>query len=138
MNTTDAGNQLVSESKGRIWAGRILSALPVLFLLFDAVIHILKIAPVVEAFAQLGYSIRLAVPLGIIELVSVVLYVIPWTSVLGAVLLTGYLGGAVATNLRAGAPLFSNVLFPVYVGILLWGGLYLRDARLRAVFPVRQ
>jgi hypothetical protein len=138
MNTTDAGNQWVSESKGRIWAGRILSALPVLFLLFDAVIHILKIAPVVEAFAQLGYSVSLAVPLGIIELVCVVLYVIPRTSVLGAVLLTGYLGGAVATNLRVGAPLFSNVLFPVYVGILLWGGLYLRNARLRAVFPVQQ
>jgi hypothetical protein len=125
-------------SNKRLWAGRIMSALPVLFLLFDGVIHIMRIPPVVEAFAKLGYSISLAVPLGIIEIVCIVLYVIPRTSVLGAVLLTGYLGGAVATNLRTGAPLFSNVLFPVYVGVLLWGGLYLRDNALRAVFPVRR
>ena len=91
-----------------------------------------------EAFAKLGYSISLAVPLGIIEIACILLYVIPRTSVLGAVLLTGYLGGAVATNLRTGAPLFSNVLFPVYVGVLLWGGLYLRDNALRGVFPVRR
>ena len=124
-------------SDKRMWAGRIISALPVLFLLFDAVIHIIRIGPVDKAFADLGYAASLAVPLGIIELICLILYVIPRTSVLGAVLLTGYLGGAVATNLRVGAPLFSNVLFPVYVGVLLWAGLYLRDNRLRAVFPVR-
>ena len=127
----------MSEFNKKLWAGRIMSALPVLFLIFDSVIHIMKPAPVREGFAKLGYSLSLAVPLGIIELVCLVLYVIPRTSVLGAALLTGYLGGAVATNLRAGAPLFSNVLFPVYLGVLLWGGLYLRDERLRAVFPVR-
>jgi hypothetical protein len=127
----------MSESNKRLWAGRILSALPVLFLIFDSVIHIMKPPAVVEGFAKLGYSLSLAVPLGIIELVCIALYVIPRTSVLGAALLTGYLGGAVATNLRAGAPLFSNVLVPVYLGALLWGGLYLRDDRLRAVFPVR-
>ena len=127
----------MSEFNKKLWAGRIMSALPVLFLIFDSVIHIMKPAPVREGFAKLGYSLSLAVPLGIIELVCIVLYVIPRTSVLGAALLTGYLGGAVATNLRAGAPLFSNVLFPVYLGVLLWGGLYLRDERLRAVFPVR-
>jgi hypothetical protein len=127
----------MSEFNKKLWAGRIMSALPVLFLIFDSVIHIMKPAPVREGFAKLGYSLSLAVPLGIIELICLVLYVIPRTSVLGAALLTGYLGGAVATNLRAGAPLFSNVLFPVYLGVLLWGGLYLRDERLRAVFPVR-
>jgi hypothetical protein len=110
----------------------------VLFLLFDVVIHFMKPAPVVTGFEQLGWSASLSVPLAIIELVCLVLYVIPRTSVLGAVLLTGYLGGAVATNLRVGAPLFTNILFPVYVGLFLWGGLYLRDAGLRAVFPVRK
>ena len=132
------GAQSTAVSNKRLWVGRIMSALPVLFLLFDAVIHVMRIPPVVEGFAKLGYSISLAIPLGIIEIVCLVLYVIPRTSVLGAVLLTGYLGGAVATNLRTGAPLFSNVLFPVYVGVLLWGGLYLRDNSLRAVFPVRR
>jgi hypothetical protein len=126
------------QSSGRLWAGRILTALPVLFLLFDVVIHIMKPAMVVTAFEQLGWSASLSVPLAIVELVCLVLYLIPRTSVLGAVLLTGYLGGAVATNLRVGAPLFTNILFPVYVGVFLWGGLYLRDARLREVFPLRK
>ena len=133
----ESGTTSTGGSSKRLWAGRIISALPVLFLLFDAVIHIIRIAPVDKGFTDLGYAPSLAVPLGIIELVCLVLYVIPRTSVLGAVLLTGYLGGAVATNLRVDAPLFSHVLFPVYVGVLLWGGLYLRDNRLRAVFPVR-
>jgi hypothetical protein len=127
----------MSESNKKLWAGRILSAPPVLFLIFDSVIHIMKPPAVVEGFAKLGYSLSLAVPLGIIELVCIALYVIPRTSVLGAALLTGYLGGAVATNLRAGAPLFSNVLVPVYLGVMLWGGLYLRDDKVRSVFPVR-
>jgi len=134
----ESSAQSVRVSNRRLWAGRIMSALPALFLVFDGVIHIMRIPPVVEAFARLGYSINLAVPLGIIEIACILLYVIPRTSVLGAVLLTGYLGGAVATNLRTGAPLFSNVLFPVYVGVLLWGGLYLRDNALRGVFPVRR
>ncbi len=127
-----------TQSSGRLWAGRILTALPVLFLLFDVVIHFMKPAVVVTGFEQLGWSASLSVPLAIVELVCLVLYLIPRTSVLGAVLLTGYLGGAVATNLRVGAPMFTNILFPVYVGLFLWGGLYLRDAGLRAVFPVRK
>lgn len=127
-----------TQSSGRLWAGRILTALPVLFLLFDVVIHFMKPAVVVTGFEQLGWSASLSVPLAIVELVCLVLYLIPRTSVLGAVLLTGYLGGAVATNLRVGAPLFTNILFPVYVGLFLWGGLYLRDAGLRMVFPVRK
>lgn len=133
----ESGTTPAGVSSRRLWAGRIISAIPAVFLLFDAIIHIMRIGPVEKGFVDLGYAASLAVPLGIIELICVILYVIPRTSVLGAVLLTGYLGGAVATNVRVGAPLFTNILFPVYVGILLWAGLYLRDNRLRAVFPVR-
>jgi hypothetical protein len=114
-----------------------MSGLFVLFLLFDAIIHLMKIAPVVESFTQLGYPVSLARGLGVVQLVCLVLYVIPRTSILGAILLTGYLGGAVATHLRIGDPLFSHVLFPIYVGVLLWGGLYLRDDRLHTLIPLR-
>jgi hypothetical protein len=125
-------------SKPMLWTGRILTALAALFLLFDSVTHMMQIAPVVEAMNQLGYPAHLALSLGIIQLICLLLYLIPSTSLLGAVLLTAYLGGAVATNLRIGAPLFSNVLFPVYLGLFIWGGLYLRDERLRALFPLRK
>ena len=121
-------------SKKMFWTGRILSALAILFLLFDSVIHLMVIDPVVQAFKQLGYPVEIAVPLGIIELVCLIIYVIPRTSILGAVLLTGYLGGAVATQVRVSAPLFSTELFPIYIGVLLWGGLYLRDERVRTLF----
>jgi len=126
-------------SKKGLWAGRIMSALVILFLVFDIVIKFVKPtpAPVVEATAHLGWSLSLAPVLGTVLLVSTALYVIPITSVLGAILLTGYLGGAVATHLRVGDPLFSHVLFPTYLGVLLWGGLYLRDKRLRALIPLR-
>jgi hypothetical protein len=107
------------------------------FLLFDAVIHLLKPAPVVEAFAKLHLPLSLAVELGIVELLCLVLYVIPRTSILGAVLLTGYLGGAVATQMTTSNSLFGEILFPVYVGVLVWGGIYLRDDRLRTLFPWR-
>lgn len=125
-------------NKSMLWTGRILTALAALFLLFDGVTHIMQIAPVVDAMNQLGYPANLALNLGIIQLICLLLYLIPSTSLLGAVLLTAYLGGAVATNLRIGAPLFSNVLFPVYLGLFIWGGLYLRDERLRAIFPFRK
>jgi hypothetical protein len=124
-------------SKTRLRAGWIMTGLPVLFLLFDTVIHFMNIPPVVEAFTQLGYPASIARGLGIVELVCLVLYVMPRSSVLGAILLTGYVGGAVASNLRVGNPLFSHVLFPVYIGILLWGGLYLREDRLRMLIPLR-
>jgi hypothetical protein len=130
-------NHVATTSKGSLWTGRVFSALAVLFLLFDSIIKIIKIQPVVEGFAKLGYPPNVAVPIGIVLLVCVVLYIIPRTSVLGAILLTGYLGGAVATHVRAGDPLFSHVLFPIYFGIFIWGGLYLRDARLRALIPLR-
>jgi len=125
-------------SKRRLWTGRILSGFAVLFLVFDAVVKFTRIAPVVDAFAQLGYPIGLAPTIGSIALICVVLYVIPRTSVLGAVLLTGYLGGAIASQLRIGSPLFSHVLFPIYVAALIWGGLYLRDEQLSALIPVRR
>src|SRR5258708_18633618 len=104
--------QTAPVSKTQLWAGRIISALPVLFLLFDGVIHLTRIAPVVDSFNQLGYPIVLALGLGIIELVCVVLYVLPPTSVLGAISLTGYLCRALASNLHIGAHLFVNALSP--------------------------
>jgi hypothetical protein len=125
-------------SKGQLWTGRVLSGLAVLFLLFDAVIKFIGIQPVADSFAQLGYPLGLASTIGTISLVCVAVYVFPRTSVLGAILLTGYLGGAIATHLRVGNPLFSHVLFPVYLAAMLWGGLYLRDAQLRALIPVRR
>jgi len=124
--------------KARFSAGHIVSAIPVLFLLFDSVIKFTAIEPVVESFGQLGYPISLAVGIGVVELVCLVLYVIPRTSVLGAILLTGYLGGAVATHVRVGSPLLTHILFPIYVAALVWGGLFLREGRLRALIPLRR
>jgi hypothetical protein len=118
-------------------AGRIITGMVVLFLVFDALMKLIKEAHVVQAFAELGYPIDLAVVIGTILLACVAVYVIPRTSVLGAVLLTGYLGGAVDCQLRAGKPLF-DTLFPVMFGVLVWAGLYLRDERLREFFPVRK
>ena len=119
-----------------LWIGRTLSALGVLFLAFDGGIKVLQLAPAVDGSVQLGYPAHLVLGLGLLELACLIAYVIPRTSLLGAVLLTGYLGGAVATHVRIGSPLFS-VIFPVMLGALLWGGLYLRDARLRALMAVR-
>ena len=124
--------------KSRLWTSRILGTIAVLFLLFDGVIHLMVIAPVVEAFNQLGLPLSLAFGIGIIEILCLVLYVVPSTSVFGVILLTGYLGGAVAIQLRIGAPLLSTALFPIYVGVLVWGALYLRDRKLRALVPFRQ
>jgi hypothetical protein len=125
-------------SKGGLWTGRILSLLSILFFLMDAVMKVLKPAFVVDATVKLGYQEGVIQGLGIALLIGTILYAIPSTSVLGAILLTGYLGGAVASNVRVGNPLFSNVLFPVYFALVLWGGLYLRDKRLRALIPVRR
>ncbi len=124
-------------SKQALWGGRILSALPALFLVMDGAAKLVKPAPVVEGTVKLGYSESVIVPLGVVLLVCTALYLIPRTAVLGAILLTGYLGGAVATHTRVGDPLFSHILFPVYFGVMLWGGLYLRDPRLRTLIPLR-
>jgi hypothetical protein len=132
-----SATQTVPASKKMLWTGRIISAVVVLFLLFDSVIKFIKPTPVVEASAHLGLPDSLAFVLGIILLACTAIYAIPRTSILGAILLTGYLGGAVATHLRIGDPLFSHVLFPVYMGVLLWGGLFLREDRLRALIPLR-
>jgi hypothetical protein len=120
----------------KLWAGRIVGALGALFLVMDGVTHLMKPAPVAEAFARLGFPLSLSVELGIIELVCVALYVIPRTSILSAILLTGYLGGAVATHLRVGDPLFDTI-FPILIGALVWGGPFLLDLRVRALIPVR-
>ncbi|MCU1255251.1 MAG: rane protein [Candidatus Angelobacter sp.] len=129
----------VQTSSKALWTGRILSGLVVLFLLVDAGFKLIKPlpAPAVQAFGQLGYPVGLAAGIGILLLACVALYAVPRTSVLGAILLTGYLGGAVASHVRVGDPWFSHALFPVYIGLLVWGGLYLRDQRLRALIPLR-
>lgn len=123
-------------SKKMLWAGRIIGALPALFLLMDAVMKFFKPPMVVEATVKLGYPESTIIGMGIALLVSTILYMIPRTAVLGAILLTGYLGGAVATHVRMGEGAFP-VLFPVFFGVLLWLGLYLRDERLRTLIPLR-
>jgi DoxX-like family len=114
--------------------GTVLTVLAALFLAFDAIMKLVNIAPVREGMAQVGFPSDLSRVLGAVLLACVALYINVRTAVLGAVLLTGWLGGAVATHVRVGDPLFSHVLAPVYVGALVWGGLYLRDARVRALF----
>jgi DoxX-like protein len=120
-------------SVASVRAGLIITALTSVFLLFDAVIHLLGTAPVTESFRELGFLPGQALAIGVVELVCVGLYLIPRTSVLGAVLLTGYLGGAVCAHLRVESPLLSTTLFPVYVGIGVWAGLCLRDAGVRVL-----
>jgi DoxX-like family len=124
-------------SRKGLLAGRILSTFVVLFLLFDALGKLLMVAPVVEGSTQLGYPESTVFGIGAVLLACTILYVTPRTSVLGAILLTGYLGGAIATHVRVGNPLFTHTLFPIYVAAMAWGGLYLREDRLRALVPVR-
>ena len=125
-------------NKTLVWSGRTVSALAVSFLLFDAIIKILGIAPVVQSFSRLGYDPRVALTIGVLELVCIALYLVPRTSLGGAVLFTGFLGGAVATHLRVGDPLFTHVLFPTYIAALLWLGLICRDERVRALVAVKE
>ena len=113
----------------RTW-GRIVGSLPVLFLTVDAVVKLLRIGPVLDSFNELGYPQNLALAIGLVEAICLLVLLIPRTSILGAVLLTGYLGGAVATHLRIGNPLASHLLFPVYIGILVWAGMALIDSRI--------
>jgi hypothetical protein len=124
-------------SPAHLWTARILGGIALLFLTFDTVIKLILIQPVTESVLQLGYPVTLARTIGIIELVCLVTYLIPRTSVLGAVLWTGYLGGAIATHLRLGNPLLTHTLFPIYIALMLWGSLYLRDPRVRALLPFR-
>jgi len=126
--------QSFSVSKKQLLAGRVISALPALMLLLSSVMKLLKPAPVVQGFAHYGYPESLIVVLGILEIACTVVYLIPRTSVLGAILMTAYLGGAAAANVRVGDP---SYFVTIILGVLVWGGLYFRDARLRALLPLR-
>lgn len=134
METTiaKARPQPVARASKQIWAGRILSGLIVLFLVFDSAVKLVQSHWAMEATAQLGYSTAVVFPLGAVLLASTILYILPGTSILGAMLLTAYLGGATATHVRVGQPF----VFPIAFGVLVWLGLWLRDARVRALVPL--
>ncbi|MGA7613713.1 MAG: DoxX family protein [Thermoanaerobaculia bacterium] len=134
-HTLDRSSNL---SRSAVWVGRVLSTIATLFLLFDCTIKILRMPAAVEGTVKVGYPAGVVAPIGFILLACLVVYVIPRTAPLGAVLLTGYLGGAVATNVRVGAPMLTFVLAPVYVAVLIWGGLWLRDARVRNILASRR
>lgn len=126
----------VSPSTKALWTGRILSGIALAFLAMDAVMKLLRVPAAVEGTSELGFPTDVLFTLGVLQVACWIVYVVPRTAVLGAILWTGYLGGAVATHVRIGHPLFSHTLFPVYVALLLWGGLWLRDARVRALLPL--
>lgn len=128
-----AGSKNAPVSQKRLWTGRIISALAVLMLLFSGVLKLFKPTAVVEEFVRLGYPENLVIGIGILELFCAGVYLIPRTSILGAILVTGYLGGATATHVRIGDPFF----IPIVLGVAIWGGLFLRDDRLRALIPLR-
>ena len=117
--------------------GYVCTGLAALFLALDTLLKVLRLGPAVEGTIALGYPVDSVQWIGIIELVCLVLYLIPRTSVLGALLMTGYLGGAIATHVRISSPLLTHTLFPIYVALLLWGGLYLREKRLQVLVPLR-
>jgi hypothetical protein len=128
----------VSVATKRLVTGYLLTALVALFLTFDTVMKVLRLAPAVQGTTELGYPASTVFWIGLIELVCLGLYLVPSTSVLGALLLTGYLGGAIATHVRVGSPLLSHTLFPIYVALMLWGGLYIREMRLHELVPFRK
>jgi hypothetical protein len=134
----DLSAATTSTTPRAVWAGRTLSGLAAAFLAFDAGIKLANIDPVVESCVELGFRADAGPTIGVIEALCLALYLVPRAAPLGATLLTGFLGGAVAIHLRLADPLFSHTLFPVYVGAMIWAGLYLRDARVRALLsPVR-
>ena len=132
-----SSTQVVTESKGMLWTGRVLSGLMALLFVFDGVGHLMKPAPVVEAFARLGYPLSASVGIGLLALICTAIYVTPRSSVFGAILLTAYLGGAVSTHVRAGSTAF-EMIFPAILGVLVWVGIYVRDAQLRQLIPLRR
>jgi hypothetical protein len=121
--------------KAMLWTGRVMSGLFIAFMLFDSSIKLILIQPVIDATRQLGLPADMSRPIGVIELVITILYAVPRTSLFGAILLMSVLGGAITTHWRLGNPLFNHILFGVYLGLLAWGGLWLRDPRVRAVMP---
>ena len=126
-----------SNKKRRI-TGYALTGFVALFLTFDTVLKLLQLAPAMQGTIELGYPANSVLVIGVIELVCLVLYLVPRTSVLGALMLTGYLGGAIGTHVRIGSPLLTHILFPIYVALMVWGGLYLRESRLRELLPFRE
>lgn len=126
------------ESRMARWAGWTFTGLVGAFMIFDSGIKLAKIGPVVESFQRLGYSPDISVGLGLVEVAILILYLTPRTAAFGAILMTALLGGAVASHLRMGDPWPSHILFGVYVGVLAWTGLYLRDRRLRDLVPIRR
>lgn len=129
-----SGVQIAAVSKGTMWAGRIVSAVPALLLLYGGIVKVAELPSVLQGFAQYGYPASSIPLVGILEVVSSVIYLIPRTAVLGAILMTGVLGGAIASNVRINSLVF---IAPFILGVLVWGGLYLRDLRLRALIPLR-
>ena len=123
-----------ARARSALWTGRVLTSIAVLFLAFDIAIKLTLSSPAVDATSQLGFASRMVLPLGLIELACLTLYLIPRTSIIGAILFTGYLGGAIATHVRLENPLFSHILFPLYIAALLWAGLWLRDPRVRTMY----
>ena len=133
--TRQSDASAVPTSKKMLWAGRVISAIPVLLMVLSAVMKLIKAAPVVQGFPKYGYPESQIVMIGVLELLSCIVYLIPNTAVLGAVLMTGYLGGATATNVRVGDP---SYIMTVLLGVFVWGGLFFRDARVRALIPFRR
>ncbi len=133
----ESGSRTTEVSTGMLWTGRVLSGLTSLMFVLDGLGHLMKPTPVVEAFARLGYPLSASVGIGVLLLACTAIYVTPRTSILGAILLTGYLGGAVSTHVRAGSSLFETV-FPVILGVLVWAGIFVRDAKLRELIPLRR
>jgi hypothetical protein len=125
-------------SSGAIWTGRVLSGLVTLFLLFDGAIKLVPLDVVITTSQQLGIPTDLARTLGVLTLAGAVLYAVPRTAVLGAIWLTGYIGGAIYVHVLAGSPLLSHTFFGIYLALMMWGGLYLRDERVRALIPLRR
>ncbi|MET3897931.1 hypothetical protein ABIB57_001877 [Devosia sp. UYZn731] len=136
MAAIDNSTALAPPRNWTFWLGWVLSGLFIAFMIFDGAIKLVPIQPVIDTMTELGYPVEYARLLGILSLVGTLLYAIPRTSVLGAVLLTAYLGGAVSAHVRIGSPLFTHDLFGVYMGVFAWGGIWLRNPRLRAIFPI--
>lgn len=129
-----AGGDIASVSKTSVWVGRVVSAIPALMLLLGGIMKLLQLPSVLQGFAQYGYPAATIPVIGILEVACSLIYLVPRTSVLGAILMTGLLGGAITANMRIGSPVF---VVPLILGVLVWGGLYLRDQRLRALIPQR-
>ncbi|HEV7428539.1 MAG TPA: DoxX family protein [Thermoanaerobaculia bacterium] len=134
--TTFEVNTFTTGSRKAVLTGRVLSGIAVLFLGMDAVMKLMQVPAALDGTKQLGYPVSVVFVLGIVQAVCLAAYLIPRTSILGAILWTGYLGGAIATHVRVGNPLFTHILFPVYVALLLWGGLWLRNQKLRTLLPL--